>query len=232
MLTVESLTVRYGRVVAVRDVSLTVRQGEIVGLIGPNGAGKSSTLNVIAGLVRASSGRVLFRERDVGSLSPERRVRCGIAMVPEGRHIFTGLTVAENLRLGATSRRDGEVDSDVDWLLARFPALARYYRRRAGGLSGGEQQQLAIARALLSRPALLLLDEPSFGLAPLVVDQVFEIMTQLRDEGVTVLVVEQNAMRTLATADRCLVMRSGGVVLSGSRDELLSSDVTDAYLGV
>lgn len=232
MLTVESLTVRYGRVVAVRDVSFSVGHGEIVGLIGPNGAGKSSTLNVIAGLVRASSGRVRFQDRDLGSLSPERRVRRGIALVPEGRRIFTGLTVAENLRLGATSRRDGEVQADVDRLLARFPALDRYYRRRAGGLSGGEQQQLAIARALLSRPSLLLLDEPSFGLAPLVVDQIFEIMSQLRAEGVTVLVVEQNAMRTLETADRCLVMRAGGVVLSGSRDELLSSDVTDAYLGV
>ncbi len=232
MLTIDGLTIRYGRTRAVDDLSLDVEQGEIVGLIGPNGAGKTSTMEAVAGLVRPAAGRILFEGRDLSSLAPEARVRAGISLVPEGRHVFASLTVAENLALGANWRRDDRVGLDLERELDRFPVLRRYYRTHAGKLSGGEQQQLASARALLARPRLLLLDEPSFGLAPLIIDQVFDTVRQLRDDGVTILLVEQNAMRTIEIADRCLVVRSGRIALTGTRDQLLSDDVTTAYLGV
>jgi branched-chain amino acid transport system ATP-binding protein len=230
MLAVESLSVRYGGVPAVRDVSLRVDAGEIVSVVGPNGAGKTSTLNAIFGLVRASGGTVAFEGESLLGLPPEQIVRRGLALVPEGRHIFSGLTVGENLRLGAIARKEWE--GDLAAVYERFEVLERLHDAPAGNLSGGEQQQLAIARALLSRPRLLLLDEPSLGLAPLVVDRVFEVLAELREQGVTVLLVEQNASRAVALADRSYVLRTGVVAASGPREQLLETvDFAEAYLG-
>jgi branched-chain amino acid transport system ATP-binding protein len=233
MLKVENLEVRYGRVTAVRDVSFEVAQGEFVGLIGPNGAGKTSTLSALTGLLQPTAGAVTFEGESLLGQTPERIVRRGVSLIPEGRQIFGTLTVAENLSLGATSRRDREgVAADLERELERFPILRRYYTTPAGRLSGGEQQQLAIARALLGRPRLLLLDEPSLGLAPLIIDAVFDVLTSLRDEGVTIVLVEQNAARTIEVADRCYVLRNGAVALSGSSDDILATaDLAAAYLG-
>jgi branched-chain amino acid transport system ATP-binding protein len=210
---------------------LTVAEGEIVSVVGPNGAGKTSTLNAIFGLVRASSGSIDFDGTSLLGLAPERIVRHGLALVPEGRHIFSSLTVAENLRLGAITRGRPS-QQELDEVLDRFEVLHRLHDAPAGNLSGGEQQQLAIARALLSKPRLLLLDEPSLGLAPLVVDRVFEVLAELREQGVTVLLVEQNASRAVELADRSYVLRSGSVAASGPRDELVATvDFAEAYLG-
>jgi branched-chain amino acid transport system ATP-binding protein len=233
MLKVENLEVRYGRVAAVRDVSFDVAEGEIVGLIGPNGAGKTSTLAAITGLLQPAKGSVLLDGESLLGQAPERIVRRGVSLIPEGRQIFGTLTVAENLSLGAVARRDKDgIAADRERELDRFPILRRYYDSPAGRLSGGEQQQLAIARALLGRPRLLLLDEPSLGLAPLVIDDVFEVLERLREEGVTIVLVEQNAARTIEVADRCYVLRNGSVALTGTSDEMLATaDVTAAYLG-
>jgi branched-chain amino acid transport system ATP-binding protein len=233
MLKVENLEVRYHRVAAVRDVSFEVKKGEFVGLIGPNGAGKSSTLAAITGLVDPAGGTVEFEGESLLGQTPEKIVRRGISLIPEGRQIFGSLTVAENLSLGGVGRSDNSgFDEDLERELERFPILGRYYDSPAGRLSGGEQQQLAIARALLGRPRMLLLDEPSLGLAPLVIDQVFDVLTKLREEGVTIMLVEQNAARTIEVADRCYVLRSGSIALTGTSDEILATaDVTAAYLG-
>jgi len=211
---------------------LRVAPGEIVGLLGPNGAGKTTTLAAVAGAHRPAAGRVTLAGADVTGQPAERMVRHGVTMVPEGRRIFATLTVAENLAIGATVRRDrAGAAADVEEQLARFPVLRRYYRSPAGLLSGGEQQQLAIARALLSRPRLLLLDEPSLGLAPQLVDLVFETVARLRDEGLTVLLVEQNASRAVDLADRCYVMRGGEVVARAGRGELHPDRLGALYLG-
>jgi branched-chain amino acid transport system ATP-binding protein len=233
MLKVEHLEVRYGRLAAVRDVSFEVGKGEFVGLIGPNGAGKSSTLAAITGLVSPSAGSVTFDGESLLGCSPEQIVGRGVSLIPEGRQIFGTLTVAENLSLGSTARRDrSTLAEDLERELERFPILRTYFDTPAGRLSGGEQQQLAIARALLGQPRMLLLDEPSLGLAPLMIDAVFEVLTRLRDEGVTIVLVEQNAARTIEVADRCYVLRSGEVALTGSSDEILATaDVAAAYLG-
>ncbi|MCP9486010.1 MAG: ATP-binding cassette domain-containing protein [Gaiellaceae bacterium MAG52_C11] len=234
LLAVENLTVHYGNVAAVQGISLEVEESELVGLIGANGAGKSTTLATIAGFLAPASGRVELEGRSLVGDTPERIVRRGVALVPEGRHIFGTLSVAENLQLGTTAIGDrGLIDETVEDVLERFPVLRRYYRSSAAKLSGGEQQQLAIARALLSRPRLLLLDEPSLGLAPLMVDVVFDTLAQLRDSGTTILLVEQNAAATVELADRTYVLRTGRIVTSGTREELLAStDVAEAYLGV
>ncbi|MGY1807725.1 ABC transporter ATP-binding protein [Blastococcus sp. SYSU D00669] len=232
MLRVEGLAVTYGRIRAVRDVSLEVRAGEVVGLLGPNGAGKTTTMAAIAGRKAPAAG-VLTLDGDPLGGRPEQIVRRGVALVPEGRHIFGTLTVAENLAVGATSRGDRDaVAADVERGLDRFPVLRRYYRAQAGKLSGGEQQQLAIARALVSRPRLLLLDEPSLGLSPQLVDLVFDTIEQLRADGLTVLLVEQNANRTLEIADRCYVMRGGVVAAHAPRGQLQADQLADIYLGV
>jgi branched-chain amino acid transport system ATP-binding protein len=233
MLKVENLEVRYGRLAAVRNVSFEVGKGEFVGLIGPNGAGKTSTLAAITGLVSPSAGSVTFDGESLLGRSPEQIVRRGVSLIPEGRQIFGTLTVAENLSLGSTARSDRRtLADDLERELERFPILRTYYDTPAGRLSGGEQQQLAIARALLGQPRMLLLDEPSLGLAPLMIDAVFEVLTHLRDEGVTIVLVEQNAARTIEVADRCYVLRSGEVALTGSSDEILATaDVAAAYLG-
>jgi len=210
VLDVASLEVRYGAVPAVRDLSMQVGRGEIVGLIGPNGAGKSTTLNAIMGVVPARRGEIRLAGRSIRGEAPETIARAGVALVPEGRRIFAEFTVAENLELGLSGRRvkDG-VAADLGWVYGLFPVVKEFRGRLAGTLSGGEQQQLAIARALVARPDLLLLDEPSLGLAPAIVDVVFDTLRAIRESGVTVLLVEQRAQRTVALADRTYVLSNG-----------------------
>ena len=211
-LELEHLWVQYGSVPAVRDLGLTVGTGEIVGLIGPNGAGKSTTLHAIVGLVAARSGDIRLRGRSIVGRKPEAIARTGVSLVPEGRRIFAELTVEENLRLGTIGRRErGGLRRDLDWIEGLFPVVGQTRTRQAGALSGGQQQQLAIARALVSGPDVLLLDEPSLGLAPTVVDVVLGALNEIRDRGVTVLLVEQRAQRTVALADRTYVMTNGEI---------------------
>jgi branched-chain amino acid transport system ATP-binding protein len=233
VLTVRDLVVQYGRIVAVRGLTLEVGAGELVALVGPNGAGKSSTLAAVTGMVRRASGAIELDGIEIGKENPEQIVRRGVALVPEGRRIFGSLSVAENLVMGATTRRPGpDVAADVEEQLERFPPLRRYYRRPAGKLSGGEQQMLAIARGLMSRPRVLLLDEPSLGLAPLMVEEVFRVISTLRDTGVSILLVEQNALRAVEMADRGYVLTGGRVAATGTSEDLLqSTDLAALYLG-
>ena len=229
MLELSEVRVGYGGIEVVHGVDLRVGKGEAVGMIGPNGAGKSSILRAICGLVRPGAGEVRLEGRALNGMAPERIARLGVGLVPEGRHIFKTLTVAENLRLGA---RGDSGDEAWERTLERFPILRERAGQRADRLSGGEQQQLAIARALLGRPKLLILDEPSLGLAPKMIDVIYELLGGLRDEGVTMLLVEQNAARTIDFCDRCLVLSTGRVRAQGSRDELQRSpDLLRAYLG-
>ena len=210
LLQLEDLEVRYGSVAAVRGLSIDVGKGEIVGLIGPNGAGKSTTLHAIVGAVAASAGAIRYAGASIRGHKPEAIARAGIALVPEGRRIYGDFTVDENLRLGLVARRSrGGENDDLAAVHDLFPILAEFRTRKAGTLSGGQQQQLAIARALVARPDVLLLDEPSLGLAPLVVDIVFEALAEIRRRGVTVLIVEQRAQRTVAFADRTYVLSNG-----------------------
>jgi branched-chain amino acid transport system ATP-binding protein len=234
MLTIDDLRVNYGRVPALHGVSLYVERGEVVALVGPNGAGKTTTLSAIFGLVAPTGGSIEFDGESLVGSSPEQILRRGLALVPEGRHIFGTLTVAENLLLGSTARRDRqEAAADLEKMLELFPVLKSYYSSAAGTLSGGEQQQLAIARALLSRPRLLLLDEPSLGLAPVVIDTVFDVLEELRNEGVTMLLVEQAAARAVEFADRAYILRTGRVAHAGTREEILRMENFEtAYLGV
>ncbi|MGD9734716.1 MAG: ABC transporter ATP-binding protein [Solirubrobacterales bacterium] len=234
MLVVEDLVVRYGRVAALQGVSFSVDEGSAVAVVGPNGAGKSSMLSAVVGLVPAASGSIRFDGEQTNGVASERLVRRGMSLVPEGRHIFATLSVMDNLRLGATVRSDQRAaHAQIAELLERFPALGQLRKQSAGKLSGGEQQQLAIARALLSRPRLLMLDEPSLGLAPLIIDQVFDLLEALRKDGVTILLVEQNAARAVLFADHSYVLRTGRVVLEGSTQELLGEhDFVATYLGV
>lgn len=223
MLEIDALDVRYGGVVAVRELSLAVQPGEIVGLIGPNGAGKSSTLNAIVGAVPAAAGDVRFAGRSIRGSRPEDVARSGIALVPEGRRIYGELTVEENLRLGLAGRSDGTSSkASLEGVYALFPVVQEMRRRPAGALSGGQQQQLAIARALAAEPRLLLLDEPSLGLAPRIVDVVFDALSSIRSEGVTILLVEQRAQRTVAFCDRTYLMANGRLRL-----ELTPADADD-----
>ena len=230
MLELRDVRVSYGRIEVVHGIDLSVGRGEVIGMIGPNGAGKSSILRSICGLVRPSSGTATFEDRVLTGMAPEQIARLGLSLVPEGRHIFKTLTVAENLQLGA--RRGDEAGEAMEQALARFPILRERAGQRADRLSGGEQQQLAIARALLGKPRLLILDEPSLGLAPKMIDVIYELLEELREEGVTMLLVEQNAARTIDFCDRCLVLSTGKVRAQGSRDELQRNpDVLRAYLG-
>jgi branched-chain amino acid transport system ATP-binding protein len=232
LLEVEGLTAAYGQIRALHGVDLTVGEGQVVALLGPNGAGKTTTLRSICGMVRAS-GRITFRGRDLTGLATEKVSRLGIAHVPEGRGTFPGLTVTENLKLGAYGRRDPEVRRDIDRWFEIFPRLADRRDQPAGSLSGGEQQMLAVARALLSRPTLLLLDEPSLGLAPLVVREVFEALGRIRaEQGTGMLLVEQNAALALELADAAYVLAAGRTVLSGPASEIRAEDsVRRSYLG-
>ena len=233
MLMLENVHVRYGAIAALRGVSLRVNQGEMVGLIGVNGAGKTTTLMTIAGVLKPMQGTVTFAGQPIVGQSPEEIVRKGIALVPEGRRIFPGLTVEENLRLGAAIRSDrAEIQRDIDEMCTRFLILGERLKQPGGTLSGGEQQQLAIARGLMSRPSLLMLDEPSLGLAPMLVMETFELITQLRETGVTILLVEQNVERTLEIADRAYLLNTGQVEFEGPAEELRRRvDVVSAYLG-
>jgi branched-chain amino acid transport system ATP-binding protein len=233
MLRLDGLEVRYGSVPAVRGVSLEVAEGEIVGLIGPNGAGKSTTLHAIMGLVPPARGEVLLRGASIRGRAPETVARSGVALVPEGRRIYANLTVEENLRLGFAGRRTREgIDEDVAWVQELFPIVAEFRGRQAGALSGGQQQQLAIARALVARPDVLLLDEPSLGLAPQLVDTVFQTLASIRERGVTVLLVEQRAQRTVAFADRTYVLANGELVTTlGPKDAGDTERLIAAYLG-
>jgi branched-chain amino acid transport system ATP-binding protein len=235
MLKITDLSVSYGRVRAVQNLSLEVGEGELVGLVGHNGAGKTTTLLTITGSLRPASGEIVFDGKRLTGRSPDAVLRAGVALVPEGRRIFSRLSVGENLKIGASSRRDRrQVGEDIERMLERFPVLKRDWNKSGAKLSGGEQQQLAIARALLSRPRLLLLDEPTLGLAPLMVDRVFEILQELRRDGVTMLLVEQNAARTVEIADHTYVMRSGGrIEFHGTTEELARrADFETAYIGM
>lgn len=233
MLTVSDLTVHYGRIAAVEKVSLQVRAGEIVTLIGSNGAGKSTTLRTISGLIRANSGQIRFNGTDITKAQGHDIVRMGICHSPEGRRIFPRMTVAENLQLGAFTRTDhAGIAADHDRVLELFPRLAERIDQKAGTMSGGEQQMLAVARALMGAPKLLLLDEPSMGLAPVLVDLIFDTIEAIRERGVTVLLVEQNALAALRVADYAYVMESGRMRLSGPARELATDDrIVRAYLG-
>jgi branched-chain amino acid transport system ATP-binding protein len=234
MLKITNLEVAYNRVVALQKVSVEVNQGEIVGIIGPNGAGKSSLLLSVAGVVKPRAGEVVLEGESLLGRQPEDIVGRGLALVPESRRIFGPLTVGENLALGATTRKDPDgVAADMADVFRRFPVLEKYRDTPGGKLSGGEQQQLAIARALLSKPRLLMLDEPTLGLAPRMIDTVFEVIQQLREDGVTILLVEQNARRTVRVADRTYVLHSGAVSYSGDRQSFEDESVLQSiYLGL
>lgn len=233
MLVIDNLVTHYGPVEALKGVSLEVQQGEIVTLIGANGAGKSTTLRTISGLVRPTQGSIRYEGRELSNTAPERIVAMGIAHVPEGRRVFPLMTVMENLELGAFTRSDaGAVREDLERVFTLFPRLAERRAQLAGTMSGGEQQMLAIGRALMARPKLLLLDEPSMGLAPLIVENIFGIIQEINAEGTTVLLVEQNANLALSVADKGYVLETGRIVLSDSASELLENeDVRKAYLG-
>lgn len=234
MLSIENLHVYYGGIHALKGISLDVTQGKIVTLIGANGAGKSTTLRTIAGMVKPREGRIIFDGRDVSGLPSFSIVAMGIAMVPEGRMVFPDLTVMENLLVGAHIRRDhAGVQRDLDWICDLFPILRERESQSAGTLSGGEQQMLAVGRALMSRPRLLLMDEPSLGLAPFLVQEVFRTIGRLHSEGTTILLVEQNARAALRIADYGYIMETGEIVLEGAGRELYhNDDVRKAYLGV
>jgi branched-chain amino acid transport system ATP-binding protein len=233
LLELDGLEVAYDGVPAVRELSLSVARGEIVGLIGPNGAGKSTTLHAVMGLVRANRGDIRYSGRSIRGRAPERIARAGVALVPEGRRIYPHLTVDENLKLGfAAARRRGSRAQVIDEVRELFPVLGRYRRHLGGELSGGEQQQLAIGRALAAEPDLILLDEPSLGLAPTVVDAVFEALTRIRERGVTTLLVEQRAQRTVALSDRTYVLANGELRATfGPEDAAATDRLVAAYFG-
>ncbi|MEM7337065.1 MAG: ABC transporter ATP-binding protein [Actinomycetota bacterium] len=226
------LTTKYGAISALRDATLSVGSGEVIGLIGPNGAGKTTALATIAGLLSPSSGTVTFEGADITAEPPERRLRAGLALVPEHRRIFVDLSVRENLKIGGATVPSSDRGELLDEMAERFPVLKDKWNVSAGYLSGGEAQQLAIARALMSRPKLLMMDEPSLGLAPVLVDVVFDLIVSLREQGRTMLVVEQNATRLLDVADRAYVLRSGEVVADGTGAELSArDDLFDTFVG-
>jgi branched-chain amino acid transport system ATP-binding protein len=233
LLEVDDISVHYGRIQAIEGISLRVEQGEVVSLIGANGAGKTTTMRAIAGLLSLSHGAVRFGGDDIGGLRGHQRVARGISLVPEGRGIFPAMTVMENLDMGAYARdRKSGVAEDLDRVFDLFPRLLERKDQSGGTLSGGEQQMLAIGRALMARPTLLLLDEPSMGLAPMFIRQIFAIISQVRDQGTTVLLVEQNANQALNLADRAYVLETGRISRSGTGQELLADDsIREAYLG-
>ncbi len=231
MLKIDGLRVNYGGIEAVKGIDFEVPEGKIVTLIGANGAGKSTILRTIAGLVKPATGRIRLQAEDITALSPDRIVSKGITLVPEGRHVFPDLTVLENLKIGAYLRTDS-LDHDLEWVYSLFPRLKERSWQAAGTLSGGEQQMLAVGRALMSRPKLMMMDEPSLGLAPLVVKDIFSIIKKINDQGVTILLIEQNANMALHTADLAYVLETGRITLSGTGEELLRNEaVKKAYLG-
>ncbi|MDR1131834.1 MAG: ABC transporter ATP-binding protein [Oscillospiraceae bacterium] len=232
MLKVNDINVYYGSIHAIKGVSFSVERGEIVTLIGANGAGKSTILNTVSGLLRSKTGSVSFLDKPIGSLVPHKIVAGGLAQVPEGRRVFLNMTAEENLEMGAFTRKGAEAAESLADVYMRFPRLKERRKQIAGTLSGGEQQMLAMGRALMSKPELLMLDEPSMGLAPILVEQIFEIIKELNAAGVTILLVEQNAQMALSIADRGYVLETGRIATSASASELLNNDaVKKAYLG-
>ena len=232
MLEIEDLHVNYGGIRALRGISLRVPKGEIVTLIGANGAGKTTTLKAIMGLVHPTSGRIVFEGEEITAIDTDTIVSKGISLVPEGRHVFVNLTVRENLYMGAYQRSDREIESDIEWIFGMFPRLKERSTQKAGTLSGGEQQMLALGRALMARPRLLLLDEPSLGLAPLVVERVFSVIKEIFEGGTTILLIEQNAMAALELAHYGYVLETGRIGMEGEGRALLGDErVKKAYLG-
>ncbi len=233
MLQIEDLRVYYGGIKAIDGISLEVPDGKIVTLIGANGAGKSTTLRTIAGLVKQTSGTILYNEKNISYIDSNLIIQSGITLVPEGRRVFPDLTVLENLRIGAYLRKDkNEIEKDLEWVYSLFPRLKERHWQLAGTLSGGEQQMLAVGRALMSRPQLLMMDEPSLGLAPLIVKDIFNIIKQINDQGVTILLIEQNANMALKIADIGYVLETGRITMHGTGAELLANpEVRAAYLG-
>ena len=233
MLKVENLSVHYGIIQAVRDVSFEVNEGEVVSLIGANGAGKTTILRTLSGLVRPSAGKIQFLGKEIQKLPAQKIVAGGLSQVPEGRHVFPGLTVMENLEMGAFLKKNREENqANLKKVFSRFPRLEERKNQDAATLSGGEQQMLAMGRALMSTPKLLLLDEPSMGLAPIFIQEIFDIIQDIQKQGTTVLLIEQNANKALAISDRGYVLETGEIVLSGTGKELAASDeVRKAYLG-
>ena len=233
MLKVKDLRVNYGGIEALKGISFDVEQGQIVTLIGANGAGKSTTLRAISGLVKTASGAINFMGRDIIPFNAQQVVAEGIALVPEGRRVFSNLTVLENLKIGAYLRKDkDEIESGIEDIYQRFPRLKEREWQLAGTLSGGEQQMLAVGRAMMARPKLLMMDEPSLGLAPLVVRDIFAIIRELKSEGITILLIEQNANAALRCADQAYVLETGRITMQGTGEELLADQrVRDAYLG-
>ena len=233
LLKVTDLVVSYGGIEALKGISFEVDQGQIVTLIGANGAGKSTTLRTISGLVSPRSGRIYFEGRDITDMNAQKIVEMGIAMVPEGRRVFANLTVLENLRIGAYLRKDKtEIEEDINYVYSLFPRLKERSWQLAGTLSGGEQQMLAVGRAVMTRPKMIMMDEPSLGLAPLVVRDIFKIILTLKGTGMTVLLIEQNANAALHACDYAYVMETGRITTSGTGDELLASEaIQEAYLG-
>ena len=233
MLKVDNLVVHYGAITALRGITFEVNQGEIITLIGSNGAGKTTTLHAISNIIRKTSGTVSFSGADITSMPPDQIVKSGLVQVPEGRRIFANLTVRENLDMGAYTRKDhAGIQADLEKVYALFPRLKERIKQIAGTLSGGEQQMLAIGRALMASPKLILLDEPSMGLAPILVDEIFHIIKTINAAGTTVLLVEQNAFKALGIATRAYILETGSIVKSGSGADLLKDDsVREAYLG-
>ena len=232
MLKVENINVYYGAIHAVKDISFEVNEGEVVTLIGANGAGKSTTLQTISGLLHSRTGSIIFRDENIAAVPAHKLVSKGLAQVPEGRRVFLQMSVEENLEMGAYTRPNGEIDDSIAQVYEQFPRLKERRKQVAGTLSGGEQQMLAMGRALMSKPKLLMLDEPSMGLAPILVEQIFEIIQSLHKAGTTILLVEQNAQMALSVADRGYVLETGKIVTTGTGKALLEDEsVKKAYLG-
>ena len=232
ILKIENLSCNYGQIIALENIDLEIYEGEIVSLIGANGAGKTTLLRTISALNKLKSGTISFFGKNITKLDSDKRVSLGIAQVPEGRGLFTILSVEQNLKLGAYSRKDKNIEADLEYVYEKFPILRDKKDDYAGTLSGGQQQMVAVGRALMSKPKLLLLDEPSMGLAPIVVEEIFEVIKTLRDMGTTIFVVEQNAFLALSISDRAYVLENGRVAISGKSEDMLNdSRVKEAYLG-
>ncbi|MBY0096016.1 ABC transporter ATP-binding protein [Mesobacillus maritimus] len=232
MLKVSGLNASYGKIQVLKNISLEVEEGSIVTILGANGAGKTTTMKSISGLLKPQEGKIEFLGEDVTGLRPDQLLKKGVALVPEGRQILAGMTVLENLEMGAYHRRDNEIDKDLEKMFARFPILKEREKQLGGTLSGGQQQMLAIARAIMSRPKLLLLDEPSMGLAPLVVADIFKIIKEINQSGTTVLLVEQNARQALKVSDYGYVLETGKIIADGKSTDLLNDPrIMEAYLG-